>query len=324
MRNNKLESISLYILAVLLATSFAACTNDDVIENQDKGRKLTFSAKINANITRMAYTESEDGRKIAVDWEAEEKITVVSFNASGITAIDEFTSTGMAGRDVAEFSGTYNGNVGDRKVCIYPALTSTVGATRYSGLEIGATAFTVNYPMHAPSKEYSTLKDWDIMIGEITASVSGMEVKLNRQITVLKLGVSGSIPYSSGDGRYITHIGVAATDAMDNAKLFAGKGTLNVTTATYTGNLIHSDWYPEHRMQLAAQQTTDGETTYYLPLLADGTLTEGDKLCIYGMSRERWSYGTWEKYNADKIHQLASGKSMLFQPGFMYILHLGL
>jgi hypothetical protein len=135
-----------------------------------------------------------ENRILTVDWEAQEAITVISIGESGISAIDEFTSTGEAGRTVAEFTGTYTGKEGDTVICLYPALSTTAGAARFSGVAVGATQIELNYPAHAPSRSVASLKEWDVMVGTVELNGSAASVRLKRQMSGSSWASAAPIP----------------------------------------------------------------------------------------------------------------------------------
>lgn len=109
----------LLIFAVLLC----ACTKHDPVPVTDPGGTMKLTVQL-GQPTKLAFTP--DGNAIKGSWDATETISVVTLGAETdgtIVAIDEFTSTGEAGRTKAEFTGTYTGGTSPAKVIvIYPAL----------------------------------------------------------------------------------------------------------------------------------------------------------------------------------------------------------
>lgn len=325
MKNVKINTFSAFALAFLCVAIFVSCSEDNEPLNQIKGKTLTIEAKVNTPYTRTSYVDDSGSSIISVDWEAEEKITVVSINESGITAVDEFTSTGAAGRTTALFSGEYNGNVGDKMVCLYPALSTAAGAARYSNVSVGSSAVTVNFPPHSFDKNVSSLKNWDVMIGEVAVSDGVMTVGLNRKICVLKLGISGSSPFSSGSYRYITELGIHASNSTGTPILFVQTGQIDMKKSSFNQNIVADSYYANTKTNiLSGQQTSSGETYYYIPLLANGTLNAGDKLTINYTTRERWDFQLAETYENNKLHVVSSGKELTFTPGKMYTMHANL
>lgn len=159
-----------------------ACSNEvEPIENAKKGVELTMSATISKSAeTRTTYTRETVG--MTVDWEAEEAITLVSFDDSGITAVDNFTSSGAAGREKAEFTGTWNGNAGDKVICLYPAISTSAGTTLFDNVTARSTSINVNFPEHPLTTNISNIKNWDIMIGSVSISGGTAHVSLDKKL----------------------------------------------------------------------------------------------------------------------------------------------
>ena len=131
-----------YLLAIVaIAATLVSCQKNENPTPEKKGVPMTLKASINGNIgSKVTYTPGAvSGLK--VDWEATEHISVVTLNGSGYTvAIDDFVSTGAAGRTEATFTGTFTGGDNPTVIVIYPALTEyTTGCfgtpeySRYDG-----------------------------------------------------------------------------------------------------------------------------------------------------------------------------------------------
>lgn len=291
---------------------FCACSNEvEQIESAKKGVELTMSATIGKSAeTRTTYTRETVG--MTVDWEAEEAITLISFDDSGITAIDNFSSSGDAGREKAEFTGTWNGNAGDKVICLYPALSTTAGASMYSATVRDASiAFT--YPAHSPFRKLATLKNWDVMIGDVNISGSDASVSLNRQIALLEFYFTGGF-YDSPDLFYIEQIGVSAASGSSPA-LFVKQGSIATTKSTYTGDITPSSFQEPYYLPLDVQITNSG--TYFHPVVANGTLNEGDVIHFNCYHKEKWGWaGTSERYENSTSKTLAA--PFTITPGNVY------
>ena len=317
------------ILALALA-ALVSCQKENTASPQ-KGVELTISAEVAAPAgtkTTYSYTASSIGRAgtISTAWEATEYITVVSIGASGITAVDEFCSTGEAGRTKAEFTGTWTGNAGDKVICLYPALTqngsAAAGAQRYSGVTVGSTSIGVSFPAHAPSQDISTIKDYDLMTGDVAINGTTASVTLQRKISVIRLGISGAYPYEYGIyGRYIQKLGIAARSSGGDAKLFASSGTIAATTASWTGVIVPSAYYGINRNTIA-QLSKEGTFYYYIPVLVDGSLEAGDILSVCFTDKE-YSGTTWyDPYDQTKEKTIES--TLDFSPGYVYAINAAL
>lgn len=118
----------LFAILAIVAVLVSCSKSENPTKEEVKGVKLTLKASINNDGTKVTYTPGvPSGMK--VDWEATEDISVVTFDGSGnVTAIDNFTSTGDAGRTTAVFTGTFTGGENPSKVIvIYPALENYSG-----------------------------------------------------------------------------------------------------------------------------------------------------------------------------------------------------
>lgn len=268
-----------------------ACSEEaEQIVSAKKGVELTMSATIGKHAeTRTTYTRETVG--MTVDWEAEEAITLVSFDETRITAIDNFTSSGDAGREKAEFTGTWNGNVGDKVICLYPAVSTSAGAAMFSAI-VGDSSIAFTYPAHSPFVNLATLKNWDVMIGNVNISGSEASVVLSRKIAVLEFNFTGGYR-DSPDYFYIEQIGVSAYSGSD-AALFVNQGSIATTISTYTGEITPSSYQDTYYLPLDVRITNSG--TYYHPVVANGTLNAGDIINLSCYHVEKWGWNTAERY----------------------------
>lgn len=291
------------------------CACSDRIEKDEptkNGVQLTISATIGAPAeTKTTYARESVG--ISVNWEADEAVTLVSFDESGITAIDNFTSTGAAGRTKAEFTGVWNGNPGDKVVALYPALST--GTTLYQNVSIGSSEITISYQEHGLFSDISKLKNWDVMIGEVSITAGTASVTLSRKIAVFEFHISGFYPYDSSDrtGRYLNDVGVSA-HSMVAPKLFANEATLAVTKASYSGNPAPSSFQTDYQQPL--DPSLKGTGTYYYPVLANGILDEGDRIKISYHYQQRDGRDWEHVYNAASAKILTAPFEVI--PGNIY------
>lgn len=304
--------------------ALTACQKESDVISASKGVELTISASVASPAdtrTTYTYTPGTQAGTIDVAWEATEYLTVVSIGESGITAVDEFVSTGDAGRTKAEFTGTWNGSAGDKVICLYPAITTTAGAARYSGVEAGSTSIGVNFPAHAPSTNISTIKDYDLMIGDVAISGTAASVTMERKISVLRLGISGAYYWDGDYGYKITEMGVSAMTSSNIAKLFVNSGTVAMTKSTYSGEIVPVSYQPTNRNTLSPAQYAEGVFDYYLPVIADGNLEAGDKLEIAYKYNVRYSnQDPWESnITGTKTSTIAS--TLTFAPGYVYAIN---
>lgn len=299
----------IFFYVALISLFLGACSDEsEELNINKKGVELTIQASIgNPSASRTSYVREESG--MTVDWEATESLLVVSFDESGITAVDHFTSTGEAGREKAAFSGTWNGNAGDKVICLYPYNSSMFSAT------VGNTSIAFTYAAHAPLKNVSDLKNWDVMIGDVTMSGTDASVKLSRKTAVLDLAFSGAVDYEYGVyGRYLRYIGVSAYSGS-NPVLFTNAGSIATTTSTYTGDIVASSFQGLYKSNLAQISKTD-DSHYYYPVVANGTLQAGDIIRFDYEIRE-YSGSSWYDWYSDKVEKTLKS-SFTITPGKIY------
>lgn len=111
--------------------SICACQKENT-EDKVNGTPMTFSAVIAGNEQTKASFSDEEGSALKFSWDAEERISVISFDSKHqVLAVDTFTSTGEAGRSRADFTGTLTKVEGvDHLECFYPELVNN-GSNQY-------------------------------------------------------------------------------------------------------------------------------------------------------------------------------------------------
>lgn len=299
----------IFFYVALISLFLGACSDEsEELNINKKGVELTIQASIgNPSASRTSYVREASG--MTVDWEATEELLVVSFNESGITAVDHFTSTGEAGRKKAAFSGTWNGNAGDKVICLYPASTSIFSAT------VGNPSIAFTYAAHSPFKDISILKNWDVMIGDVTMNGTDASVKLSRKTAVLDLAFSGAADYEYGVyARYLQHIGVSAYSGS-NPVLFTNAGSIATTTSTYTGDIVASSFQGSYKSNLA-QISKSGVSHYYYPVVANGTLQAGDKI-RFDYEQKEYSGIKWDSWWSGTVEKTLKS-SFTITPGKIY------
>ena len=299
MRNTML-SICVMVIAL---SAFSAC-NKEQLPAGKTGVSLTINATVGAP-TKTAYAYDAESRIMEVSWREEESISVISFDASGITAIDNFTSTGEEGRDKAEFTGTWTGNPGDRVICLYPALSTSAGSKLFGTVSEGDASISLNSLTSSVGRIVkdtpSSLADADVMVGDVVISESSASVDLVRQICVFRLTVTCSTTAWYED--YYERVSTVKISA-DNAgtpAVIATAGALDVTTDTYTGSFAATAYgtikYTLNDFNDSDLNTSGGPKTqvFYAPIFSEGDLEEGYTLRFHygGRSREGWG-ASWE------------------------------
>ena len=297
---NTIPSVVLLASAII---AFCAC-NKESLPVQQAGIQLTINATVGAQ-TKTAYDYDQDGRTMNVTWKADESISVISFDESGITAIDNFTSTGEEGRDKAVFSGTWTGNPGDRVICLYPALSTTAGSKLFGTVSEGDASIPLNSltsSLGTLVKETpSSLANADVMVGDVVISEGTASVDLVRQICVFRLTVTCSTTAWYED--YYERVSTVkiSVDNGGTPAVIATAGALAVTEDTYTGSFVPTAYgtvkYTLNDFYSSDLNTSGGPKTqvFYAPIFFDGDLEVGYTVnFLYGgRSREGWG-ASWE------------------------------
>ena len=266
------------IITILTMTAFAVVflnsCQDSQIPEEKKGTPLTIHASIDTpQNTRTAYDLTSTG--MTISWNEEEAITVISFDENGITAVDKFFSTGEQGRKKADFSGTWTGNEGDQIICLYPNIDSYAGTSLFDNVDVGSPFIIlrqISIALGALKHENpSTLKDADVMVGEVTIHGAYASVNLKHQISIFEIEATcKNLGWSDG-GERINTIKISAKpnddeEDDDNDVVFARRGMLHVTTEAYTGNFFATefgslDYYLNDSGHNSDFNMSDGEIT---------------------------------------------------------------
>ena len=287
----------------LVLLAFNACDNEQLPARRE-GTPLTISATVGAQ-TKTAYSYDPESKVMEVSWQEEESISVISFDESGITAIDNFTSTGEEGRDKADFTGTWTGNPGDRVICLYPALSTSAGSKLFGTVSEGDTSIPLNNltnSLRTLVKETpSSLANADVMVGDVVISESTASVNLVRQICVFRLTVTcASTAWYDDYYERVSTVKISVDNGGTPAVIATG-GMLEVTEDTYTGSFFPTAYgtikYTLNDFYSSDLNTSGGPKTqvFYAPIFSDGDLEEGYTLRFHygGRSREGWG-ASWE------------------------------
>ena len=283
--------------------AFSACNKESLLIQQT-GIQLTINATVGAP-TKTAYKYDTESGWMSVTWKADETISVISFNDSGITAIDAFSSFGEDGRDKAVFSGTWTGNPGDRVICLYPALSATPGSRLFGTVSVGDTSIPLNNLPNSlgtlVKETPSSLANADVMVGDVVISESTASVTLVRQICVFRLTVTCATTAWYDD--YYERVSTVkiSVDNGGTPVVVAIGGMLAVTEDTYTGSFVPTAYgtvkYTLNDFYSSDLTTKDGTPTqvFYAPIFFDGDLEVGYTVnFLYGgRSKEGWG-ASWE------------------------------
>ena len=271
-----------------------------------EGIPMTILASVIAPESTKTIYDYTDDKTLEGFWDSYETITVVSFGQNGITAVDEFVSTGEAGRKKAAFSGTWTGNEGDKIICLYPSVDSYAGYSIFEGVTVGSPTIymrdlsTASAPLQ--HDDTGAVSDVDLMLGEVTLYGDVAYVHLEHLFAVFRIEVTlRDLPYSAPTGSpydqtRVNSIRIKCVDPdMDIDEwgpiadpVFVKRSLLDVTTESYTGTpfvvekgpldyyLLDSGNYSE----LTLRDDDLVEKTFFVPVRFDKDLEEGYELCF--------------------------------------------
>lgn len=291
-------------LAVMVLFSFNACNKEQLPAGRD-GTALTISATVGAQ-TKTAYAYAPESKTMNVSWKENETISVISFNKSGITAIDVFTSSGEAGRDKADFAGTWNGNPGDRVICLYPALSSTAGKRLFGTVSVGDAAISLKTLSASvgtlPKDDPSVVEGADVMVGDVVISENSASVNLVRQICVFRLTVTcANTAWYTDYRERVSTVKISVNDGSTPI-VIATSGKLAVTAGDYTGMFVPIKYgtvkYMLNDSYYSDLTTQNGPTTqvFYAPVFFDGNMEPGYTVkFFYGGSKREREGASWDK-----------------------------
>ena len=269
-----------------------------------EGVPMTIQASVTAPAgTKTQYDYTND-KTLEGSWNSEEAITVISFNEGGITAVDEFVSTGEAGRKKAEFSGTWTGNEGDKIICLYPPVDSYAGYSIFENVNVGSPFIGIR-DFSTPSaslqdNDTNSVSDVDAMLGEVKVSGDGAHVYLEHLFAVFRIEVTlANLPYFAPDdspyeNARISSLRIKCVDPdreMDewDDPVFVWKSYLNVTIDDYTGKPYTAEHGhgPQNFYLINSGSTNDFymrnepvTKTFYVPVRFDENLEPGYELCF--------------------------------------------
>ena len=198
MSNKKFKTMRrIFLLAAIAVLGFSSCKKDEKQPQQDP-IQLTLITEIATPATKATYTYDK-GIKMA--WEAEERITIVTFKDDKAVSAQNLSSTGEAGRKTATFSGSFTPTDGATYIACYPPLAERGGywnteveSGRDWGLRIEmnkneylewSSPNAQNYQSENGSLDI--LKVGDVMVGDVEINEGVATTTLRKTISVLKL-----------------------------------------------------------------------------------------------------------------------------------------
>lgn len=272
---------------------------------------MTLITEIATPATKATYTYDE-GIKMA--WEAEERITIVTFKDGKAVSAQNLSSTGEAGRKTATFSGSFTPTDGATYIACYPPLAEKDGywnteveSGRDWGLRIEMNKHeyldwyspnTLNYQSENGSLDI--LKVGDVMVGDVEINEGVATTTLRKTISVLKLVLN--LP------------DVAVGDKLYSVEVRSQRGS--ITTGT---------WIQYNQMETPFMWYGGGISTLQLGLgSAEGMDTPGNKqLVVYipgalGKIPEGNLVITVYGQNGDYVKTISIPEQKNMQAGFVY------
>ena len=244
--------ITSIVMTAFVAVLMNSCQKTPV--EKKEGVPMTIQASVVVPAGTKTIYEYTDDKTLEGFWDSYEAITVVSFGQDGITAVDEFVSTGEAGRVVAEFSGTWNGNEGDKIICLYPSVDSYAGNSIFDGVREGSpTIYMRNLSTASSALQHDdpySISDVDLMLGEVKISGDIAHVNMEHQLAVFRIEVTlRNFPYEAPSGSpfdqaRINSIRIKCVDpdseeeeewGVNGDPVFVRFSGLDVTTESYSG-----------------------------------------------------------------------------------------
>ncbi len=272
------------------------------------GVPMTIQASVVAPPeTKTVYDYNSSEKSLEGSWKEEENITVVSFGINGITAVDEFVSTGEAGRKKAEFSGTWTGNEGDKVICLYPSVDTYAGNSIFDGVRVGSpTIYMRNLSTASSALQHddpSSISDVDLMLGEVIIDGDVAHVFLEHQLAVFRIEVTlRNFPYEAPPGSpfdqaRVNTIRIKCVDpdseeeeewGVNGDPVFVRFSGLDVTTESYTGKPFTIERGPldyylldsGNNSNLTLMEEDVVEKTFFVPVRFDKDLEAGYELCL--------------------------------------------
>ena len=273
-----------------------------------EGVPMTIQASVVAPTgTKTLYDYDTESKTLEGFWDSEESITVVSFGQDGITAVDEFVSYGESGRKKAQFSGTWNGNEGDKIICLYPSVNTYAGNSIFDGVREGSpTIYMRNLSTASGALQHDdtgSISDVDLMLGEVKISGDVASVELEHQFAVFRIEVTlRNFPYEAPPGSpfdqaRINSIRIKCVDpdsdeeeewGVNGDPVFVRFSGLDVTTGSYTGTPFTIERGPQDYYLLDSGNNSDltlmeedvVEKTFFVPVRFDKDLEAGYELCL--------------------------------------------
>lgn len=276
----------IFYFVVAAAMVLASCSKEDVHTSQNE--IYTITATI-GNTSRTSYTDqTADAEKgLKVEWEANEKISVIEVNNNRSTGkVYEFTSTNVAGA-TATFTAPadFTKNDSYKYVAVYPALQKHNETTYYGGiannlatLQVNENnnyisslmlAATTNKAYQSKENDCSHLKNYDAMVSAVEFDGNVADINFTKLNAVIKWDltlpeeavIAGMKPYlfiltgSSTSGMYYD-ASISFYNIL-NKKIYWESGNTSEELSMYLGNITGSE---------TIDIPSDGNLSVYMPV----------------------------------------------------------
>lgn len=238
-----MKRLNYLILAGLTLVAAAACNKQLTPADEPEvntGVPMTLTATIGGPDTKLGFTK--DGYVLKGTWNANEEVSVITFNGGSMVTIDKFSSdTESEGKTTANFSGTFTGDASHTIVVVYPALENYSGSfygtpmpagmtvdgyRMISGFNsIGTYTLSMNNSTQSANGNTDHLGAFSFLKGEGTVSGTDLTVNLKPQVSVLQVNISfdGSLK-----GKTFDWLDGEMKDASTAKYLFNANGSQNI------------------------------------------------------------------------------------------------
>ena len=325
------------ILLAVLSASLVSCSKTEETPEVKSG----IPVSVNASFSDLTKTSTvADGNVLKSTWDAEESISIITLDALSkgkVVAIDNFTSSGAAGRSSANFSGTFTGGTNPVKViAVYPALekvgdtyrtkenyalTSNAAGWRSSilqNIKIGSDNVVTRpeFPFRQEGNgDCNHLKDFCVMVGKVDTKDlkrGKLSASLRHLMMVFKIQVNFANSYK---GRHLEEVQIYAYDNAGVSPyqfLCQSSAHVDLDSSPFLGdNGFKADRY--FRMPTSFKVPESGFVTFYIPCAPYDRLKAGSN----------WQIAA--KLSGDEsvdFGEMIFKKEVVYEAGKMYRINL--
>ena len=304
-----------FTFAVLVLAAVSCQKSMETPREMTTGIPVTLTADFGAD-TKLGYTPS--GNIIKSTWDASESISVITLNPSDdnkVVAIDNFTSTGTAGRTAATFTGTFTGGSDATKVIvIYPALESGETAEYIDGtgtptsaitnVQVGKSTFSSTFSLLKQTADNNCdhLKNYCIASGDVDLTkikLGELSVSLKFYVPVMKIVATFPNAFKGKDLTKVTVRGVNSSDGEWTPFKTIGWNYVDIPTNYIT--CPGGGYKSELLLNTNFKVPDSGVATFYIPFIRGGS---------------SGSIGPFPAGNGFKIEAIADGTTLSYKQYF--------